>query len=169
MSAVKILQRKPGLFIASMVFSFFVWSGSISAQTAAAPPKSQFIGLFVHNLDSTIAWYKDKLGFTVLKQQEISAGLKFAVIEWNGFWIEMIQHPKAITRKSLDQIELNRPGTEGFFKLGFYVEDIKYWDKYFREKAVKFKYQLMRNDAFKMDLFILEDPEGNLIQFYHTD
>jgi catechol 2,3-dioxygenase-like lactoylglutathione lyase family enzyme len=140
----------------------------LAAQTAVATrPRMQFIGLFVNNLDSTIGWYKDKLGFAVLKQEASPDNkFRFAMLEWNGYWIEMIQNPGVASRKSVAESQPAVAGVEGFFKPGFYVDDIVYWEKYFKDRKVKFKYEMMTNEKFNMKLFIVEDPEGNLIQFY---
>jgi hypothetical protein len=154
----------------SGVTLFFIFSIAVPAITFSqntGHPKSQFIGLFVNNFDSTLSWYTNKIGFKVIKKEEVpSAGIKFAMLEWNGFSIEMIQNPKVVKKTSLDSVIKNNAGAEGFFKLGFYVDDINYWENHFKSKEVKFRYPMMSNSNFNWKYFIIEDPEKNLIQFY---
>ncbi|GHN01791.1 hypothetical protein WSM22_32800 [Cytophagales bacterium WSM2-2] len=120
-------------------------------------------------MDSTREWYESKLGFKTIQYKRISPELSFAVIEWNGIWIEMIQNPRVTTRNKFTDAFPGAVGMEGFFKLGFYVNQLEDLEKELKAKGVKFKYPMMRNEDFKMKLFIIEDPEGNLIQFYNTD
>lgn len=130
--------------------------------------KPSFIGLFVSQLDSTKSWYENKLGFKVMQYKKISPQLSFAMLEWNGIWIEMIQNPKVTQRKKFAETFPGAAGVDGFFKLGFQVDNIEALEAKLITKGVKFKYPMMTNDEFKMKLFIIEDPEGNLIQFYNT-
>ena len=87
-----------GVAVAISVASKAQSSASTYSQSAIRP---SFIGLFVSQLDSTKLWYENKLGFKVMQYKKISPQLSFAMLEWNGIWIEMIQNPKVTQRKRL--------------------------------------------------------------------
>lgn len=154
-----------GVAVATSVASQAQVSGGANSQASIRP---SFIGLFVSQLDSTKSWYENKLGFKVMQYKKISPQLSFAMLEWNGIWIEMIQNPKVAQRKRIAETFSGAAGVDGFFKLGFHVDNLGALEENLKIKGVKFKYPMMNNEEFKMKLFIIEDPEGNLIQFYNT-
>src|SRR5687768_14677154 len=143
-------------------------SFQLFAQTKRPPP--HFIGLFVANLDSALVWYRDKLEFKIIdKVQDDSTKAKFALISWNGLLMEMIEHPQVVLNK---QIKENLPetiGNQGFFKLGFYIQDLESLQDKLKSKGVKITYPILKAEGFsqKLKLFIIEDYEGNMIQFYN--
>lgn len=88
------------------------------------------------------------------------------MLSWNSFWLEMIQNPRVVKRNELEKTFPERVGNDGFFKMGFYVENLENLETVLKSRQVTFKYPMMVNDRFKMKLFIIQDPEGNMIQFF---
>lgn len=128
---------------------------------------AHFIGLFVEKFDSTLVWYEQVLGAKILKKNIVpQANLKFAMLDLNGFLIEMIQNPKVVSRQEINTKFSGNVGFEGFFKLGFKVKDIETQYQLMKSRGASFEYHLMDNHDFKWKLFIIQDPEGNWIQFF---
>lgn len=129
-----------------------------------------FTGLFVKNLDSSLNWYSEKLDFKVIDTvSNPKSGYKFALLSWNQILIEMIEHPKIITAKQIKENYPESTGTQGFFKLGFYVKELDSLQEKLKSKNVKILFPVLKAEGFtrKLKLFIIEDCEGNLIQFYN--
>jgi hypothetical protein len=156
------------IFLLALV-SFIIARASAQSITTTSTVRPSFIGLFVHNIDSMMHWYEHKLEFNVLQFKKPKPDLGFAMLEWNGLWIEMIQNPKTLSRDSIHEQFPEAKDAEGFFKLGFYTSDLETLEKKFRQQGIKFVYPMMTNDTFKMRLFIIKDPEGNWLQFYNTE
>lgn len=137
----------------------------IPADTLPAS-RIHYIGLFVKDVTTLKAWYEEKLGFKVLEFNISDNGFGFAMLEGHGMWIEMIQNPGVVGRAQLSAKFPSALGTHGFFKLGFQVENVEALFQELKAKGLKFKYELMNNPRFKMRLFIVEDLEGNWLQFF---
>jgi catechol 2,3-dioxygenase-like lactoylglutathione lyase family enzyme len=149
------------IFFVCLVFSIRIYG-------QAMPGRPAFIGLYVKNVETTAKWYEEKLGFRVLQQRKISDQLGFAMLEGYGLWIEVIQNPKTISRNQITSALGNANQIEGFFKIGIFTNELDSLEQLFKSRGVKFRYEKMKNDNFAMTLFIIEDPEGNWIQFYNT-
>jgi catechol 2,3-dioxygenase-like lactoylglutathione lyase family enzyme len=138
------------------------------AHTNTLPASPQFVAVFVHQFDSTLKWYTDKLGFEIVSQGGNKAqGAAFAVLKWGAVHLEMIAHPKVVRRADVQTLQPGNIGVQGFFKPGIYVEELERLQKELKEKGVTIKYPIQKNDNLKMNLFIIEDAEGNLLQFFN--
>lgn len=149
------------------ISGLLLWSLSTILYAQPAQDRPGFTGLYVDNVESTVKWYEEKLGFKVLQQRKVSEQLSFAMLEGYGLWIEVIQHPKTITRQQLNSLG-DASQVEGFFKIGIFTNQLDVLEQLFKGRGLKFKYEKMKNANFDMTLFIIEDPEGNWIQFYNT-
>jgi catechol-2,3-dioxygenase len=156
----KPLVKKVSLILALAFVYAAAWSQSTS--------RPGFIGLFVNNVDSMKTWYAEKLGFKILDDKKVSNDIGFAMLEGHGIWIEMVYNSKTVSKASFKKSFPESTHLEGLFKLGIYTTELEKVEKELKEKGVKFRYPMLTNDTFAMKLFIVEDPEGNLIQFYNT-
>ena len=150
-----------------ILFFFLSLSTTVLAQSVDNPIRPGFIALYVHNIDSMVSWYETKLGFKTLKLQKANNTLAFAMLEWQGIWIEMIQNPKVTSKVNIRET-FHANDVEGCFKLGFHCKNLEALYIRLQQKQVKITYPLLYNKHFEMNLFIAEDPEGNWIQFYNT-
>lgn len=155
------------IILASLIFAAI----KTHAQSSSLPAlQQQFIGLFVNNFDSSLQWYQQKLGFTVaFREDNPQAGAKFAILQRDNYRIEMIEHAKVIRKQKINEQNPGSIGIQGFFKPGFAVADPKSLQKEFEAKGAKIRYPYFTNDKMKFSGFIIEDAEGNLIQFYKFD
>lgn len=130
------------------------------------PTRLNYTALYVRDVAALKTWYEEKLGFKTLEFNTSENGFGFAMLEGYNTWIEMIQNPSVVGRAQFSAKFATAIGTHGFFKLGLQVEDIEGKFQELKAKGLKFKYELMNNARFKMRLFIVEDVEGNGLQFY---
>lgn len=132
--------------------------------------EKHFIALLVKDLDASLAWYRDKFGFTMIDTVHVTrANIKAAILSWNGLLLEMLQNPKTVLNSRIKELQPDNVGNQGFLKLGFYVQDLEGLQAQLKSKGVKIKYPVLTADGFsrKLKLFIVEDNEGNMVQFYN--
>lgn len=142
------------------------WAIKVIPRDTLPASRINYIGLFAKDVTTLKTWYEEKLGFKVLEFNVSDNGFGFAMLEGYGMWIEMIQNPGVVGRSQFSAKFPSAMGTHGFFKLGFQVENVEALFQELKAKGLKFKYELMTNARFKMRLFIVEDLEGNWLQFF---
>jgi len=128
------------------------------------------IALSVSSADSTARWYEDMFGLKLLKEIKPADGSAHIRIEGSEFLlVEIIQmkESKAISECQLqkDQSHLLR----GFFKDGLFVRDVQKAVDYFKAKGVAIKHGIFRDKETATMSFLLEDPNGNLLQFIQSE
>ncbi len=145
-----------------IAFTFLV-TLVVFTQTAGQPFPMNFVGLSVKDISAEQAWYCNNLGFKVkLSVNEVAPGIKFGMIEADGMMIELIEDKKAPVVARVE----GAPLSHGIFKFGFRVDDLNATLKGLESKGIKAKYGPFVDQATKVRNAIIEDPEGNLIQFF---
>jgi hypothetical protein len=129
-----------------------------------------FMALNVSNADSAGRWYEEMFGLKLLKEIKPVDGSVHVRIEGNEFLlVEIIQTKdyKTILDCQLqkDQSHLLR----GFFKAGLFVRDAQKAADYFKARSVAIKHGIFSDKETATLSFILEDPNGNLLQFIQRD
>jgi hypothetical protein len=83
----------------------------VNAQTRSAAPDNGLATLRVYNvaisvpdIDQTVQWYEDKLGFKLQNRRKVSTGIEIALIEKNDFYIDIIRIATARILKALQKI-----------------------------------------------------------------
>lgn len=128
-----------------------------------------FIALNVSNADSTAAWYEDMFGVKLLKEIKIPDGYGHIRIEGNEHL--MVEILRAKDSWSLAQCNLDKENAHllrGYFKTGFFVEDIRKAREYFKVKSGKVVHDIFRDEETATLSFIIEDPNGNMLQFIQS-
>lgn len=152
------------------IYAFLLAMAVLSASGQSKYEEKHFTGLFVSNLDAALAWYRDKLDFEVIDTvNNTGSGYRFALLAWNGTLIEMIEHPNIITGEQIKECYPENTGIRGFFKPGFYVKDLEEYQDNLKSRNVTILYPVLKAEGFarKLRLFIIEDLEGNMIQFFN--
>ena len=54
-------------------------------------PKPLHLGISVSNLEESVKWYSETLGFTLVKRADLSAHLRIVIVEYQGFGVELIE------------------------------------------------------------------------------
>jgi methylmalonyl-CoA/ethylmalonyl-CoA epimerase len=131
--------------------------------------KPYWVALSVPSVEAATAWYREQLGFALLERKDFpSYEVKIAILELNGFRLELIEHRRALSpaevQRRIPEIQ-DWSHVHGFVKLAFLVEKVAPVAERLRRQGVKFQTQVMPADGLWGDSFIVRDLNGNWIQF----
>ncbi len=154
---------------------------SISGQTTSpsshdktVPPLTPcLISISVANLDETIKWYHDNLGFAIKKKSELPRySLRIAFVEANGFTLELIEFKNSVSYEAIQKQFPNvddRAKIQGPGKLAFSVADLEALATRLKSKKVHFFRDITHDEDSAQRWFIVSDNNGNWIQFFEKD
>jgi len=133
--------------------------------------KPSLVAISVANIDETIKWYQDNLGFVVKEKKDFPQfSLRIAFLELNGFEMELIEEKKSV---SLPMIQKCLPEAEdgtkiqGFVKLAFTAEDVEALATRLKSKGVRFQMDITKSNRKEgVKFFIVRDNNGNWVQFF---
>ena len=101
----------------------------ISAQTDKGPElTASFFAIIVEDMDTSLLWYKEKLGFRILNESNLpERSLRQANLKKDHVHLELIELASAL--KPAEAIKDFSPKSKitGFFKVGFMVPDFESW------------------------------------------
>jgi catechol 2,3-dioxygenase-like lactoylglutathione lyase family enzyme len=124
-----------------------------------------FTAVIVKNVDSSAEWYQSVFQLKLNKKiEDPQNGFRVRILESPHFVVELIENKSWLDP---DKILKNQPeGTqiEGFFKIGFKVSDLDACIAHL--KNLKISVDRIYTDPDKKRNFIINDPDGNLIQFF---
>ena len=129
-----------------------------------------FIAINASSADSIAQWYDEMFGLNLLKEIKVADGSAHIRIEGNEFlMVEIIEvkDSKVLADCKLqpDQSHMLR----GFFKAGVFVSDVQKTLDYFKTKGVAIKHSIFSDKETATKSFVLEDPNGNLLQFIQSE
>ncbi len=169
-----------GLFL--LLFLPFFHSQLVKAQTSEDAANSQRlevisnngleslhifnVAISVPNVDETINWYKDKLGFKLQNRRKVSTGIEIALIEKNGFYIDII---RIANSKNVEDSPKNPPNhllVQGLRNLVFWVDDLKATDAQLKSKGVKLIWESRYIPEIETSVTNFRDNNGNLIAIW---
>jgi predicted enzyme related to lactoylglutathione lyase len=126
---------------------------------------TQFFALSVSNTDSASAWYESMFGLKLLKEiKPADMPMHIRIIGNENLLVEigMMQGSKSLADCGLNPDDAHK--MNGFFKVGFFVADIKQAENYFKGKKVVIRHGPFDDADTATTAFIIEDPFGNMIQ-----
>lgn len=129
------------------------------------------VALNVPDLEATIAWYCETLGFAVLDRREFpDYGMRIALLKLGGFRLEIVEKQQSISQKTIqDKVpEIKDWDTvHGIKKLGFRVDDLDALVTRLKARQVEFLTGIMGDaaDPILGKSVIVLDNSGNWIQF----
>lgn len=152
--------------------AIIVWSNHIQAKYSSkfAPTLT---ALMVKDLDKSITWYQQKLGFEIdqPKQAFPSYQMRIVVLKHNGFRLELIEKKGAVAIKELKLAKNHY--LSGFLKLGFMVDNLEgLYQKLKKQKGVDFITGVGTLPKVNFDLkwpkqfLLIRDIDGNMLQFF---
>jgi catechol 2,3-dioxygenase-like lactoylglutathione lyase family enzyme len=155
--------RKRGVF----VIVFLLLAAGLRAQTTGPGIIGKtFFAVNVSNADSTARWYEEAFGLRLLKEIKAADGSAHVRIEGNDFlMVEILQVKDS---KSLDECNLQHQQAHllrGYFKAGVFVSDVRKAEEYFKTKGLVIRHPVFKDKETATSSFILEDPNGNMLQF----
>lgn len=122
--------------------------------------KGAFLALSVSDLESSVTWYRDKLGLEVVDRPS-TGDVKVAILEGGELIVELIQHHEAKTRGGADAYLQH-----GIFKSGVVVDDFDGLVSMLREKKADIAYGPFPARGKQRANLIVRDNAGNMIQFF---
>lgn len=131
-------------------------------------PSAFACALMVPNAVESARWYEENLGFSKVRTSDEPNGVsRVVLLEQKGAILEIMQvHDSFAFDPAVSKGPRNR--LRGIQKFGFLVEkDV--FDRIHRnleEKKASFVGGLFTDDGMKMRTFIVEDHDGNMVQFY---
>jgi catechol 2,3-dioxygenase-like lactoylglutathione lyase family enzyme len=153
-----------------IVLTVFLFLIIISLNTIIAQPSAVDAfssSIVVSDIDTSTAWYVNNLGLKVRNKLENKArGVTIVNLENQGILIELIE-----INNSLDKNEIIKEypqGTKltGFMKSGFRVAELDEWHQFLEKQKVKFRGRIVTDSHTGKRTFLVEDPDGNIIQFF---
>lgn len=147
---------------------FILMFNDLSAQVNKLPdPSPSFSAIIVSNIDSSITWYREKLGFSISNRVDMEdRGFRMANLKRGNALIELIESKTAIHPKEILEGKPKRTLIAGFFKFGFMVKKFDKWVVYLKASGVDLHGDVVRDKATGKQMLIIKDPDGNRIQLF---
>ena len=124
-----------------------------------------FFAITVKNADSTAGWYAATFRLKTLNTINDSAsGAIIRILGNDNMVVEILQlkDTRAVSAVGLNSVfQLH-----ALVKVGFFVRNLEEVQKYFDQIGIKIKYGPFNDEASKTKNLIINDCEGNLIQFF---
>ena len=126
------------------------------------------LGITVKNAEHASNWYQDNLGFTVYKKMSFPEydSLKIYFLKQGEFEIDLVEKKTSFSIKELrPDYNLNREPLEGFYKIVFRIDSLRQTYEKLKKNGVKEIIGLTHDEVFDVDFFMIEDTDGNILQF----
>lgn len=163
--------------VINILWLIFFYVATINAQEQQSVqevrPDSTFqpylIAIVVPNVELSKEWYKEKLNFDVMKRLEFpkNDSLKIIFMKRGEVELELIQKKTSVSiRKFVPDFDgFDKTLLVGFAKIAFWVQDAKELASKLKGRNVKFLVNLYDDKSFGLRSFIIEDLDGNVLQF----
>lgn len=162
-----------------MVADLWVWShsgwaqwnsGGGAGQQGVAPlfstVRGSFIGVSVADLDASIRWYREKFGLEVIMGPSRHEKSTAVALSGGGLTVELVHNADAVPlSKAAPSITRNYL-VHGIFKTGIVVEDFDKVIATLRARGVRIAIGPFAATAQQPANAIIQDNEGNYIQFF---
>lgn len=125
------------------------------------------VAISVPNIDETVKWYEDKLGFKLQNRRKVSTGIEIALIEKNGFSIDLIRIANSKNVEGSPQEPPNHLLVQGLRNLVFWVDDLKTTDAQLKSKGVQLIWESKYIPEIKTSVTNFRDNNGNLIAIWN--
>lgn len=138
------------------------------AQTKSLPnPEAYFSALIISDLDKSIDWYSNMLGFEVLNKRKFdSAGFKQANMQRGDILIELIELKSSVSPEKIIPNYTAKTRVQGFFKFGLLVSNFDDWIRELTKLKVNFHGRVVKSEETQKRMVIIKDPDGNRIQLF---
>lgn len=124
--------------------------------------------LNVKDASQTADWYVENLGFAITKFMDFpqSDSLRIIFLRLDAFELEVIQKRGSFDiRKYVPDYDPEKAPVHGVAKLAFMARGVKQMADGLGQRGVKILYGPFEDEPFGILTVIIEDLEGNLLQF----
>jgi catechol 2,3-dioxygenase-like lactoylglutathione lyase family enzyme len=141
------------------------------AQIPAAPvitTRGTFFALSVANMDSSVKWYREKLGLSVAIQVPRSDPTKSAMtlLQGGGLTVELVQHDESVPLRNFLPEPKGALFVHGIFKVGVVVDDFDATLAAIRARGIDVAIGPFPRSADQPANAIIRDNAGNYIQLF---
>ncbi len=158
------------IYFLSLCAGFAQTPSKAAAQDPMASLKPYLVGLMVADVDASVEWYRENLGFSLYDSLDVKQkGLKIRFMERNGFKIELVGAKDSIeAAKHIPNLK-DRTKVQGFVKFSFTVEDIHGAVEQLKKNNVKFMMDITKSSRTQNTFALFYDNSGNLLQMIETN
>src|SRR5262249_51460029 len=125
-----------------------------------------FFALSVADINASAKWYAEKLGLTLTTPPTRSDQVAFAVLEGGGLIVELIQHDNGVALTQVAPHVTDRTLLHGLVKAGALIANFDQTVAALRARGVTIAFGPYPASATQRANVIIQDNEGNLIQFF---
>jgi catechol 2,3-dioxygenase-like lactoylglutathione lyase family enzyme len=145
--------------------SFFVVACTTQPEIPDLTPN--FSAVIVNDMDISILWYQEKLGFEVVdKVDNEERGFRQANLSRDMNRLELIQLDTAIKASELLDQHGPRARLTGFLKIGYSVSDFDTWTAHLNENQADINGRIVSDPDSGKRMAVYLDPDGNRIQIF---
>jgi methylmalonyl-CoA/ethylmalonyl-CoA epimerase len=138
---------------------------SLAEQVFGSVAKPLHLGVSVTNLETSIEWYSKNLGFTLTKQVDLAENLRIAILEYEGFGVELIELKDSRKNALAGKEILTQHSTQGIVHFAFEVANVDATATVLRESGVAFACEPTSLPELSVRYFHIYDCDGNLLEF----
>lgn len=125
-----------------------------------------FFALSVADVQASSQWYQDKFGLKVVLEPPPSNNSTVIVLEGGGLIVELIQNGAAKPLSKVAPTVTDKFLIHSITKVGVIVDDFDKTLATMRERGIKIVIGPFPKSANQRENVIIQDNEGNLIQFF---
>jgi catechol 2,3-dioxygenase-like lactoylglutathione lyase family enzyme len=161
------MKTKRLLMAATLVFARITIGADEPRKAEPIPlANGAFFALSVKDIETSGAWYREKLGLKVTLNPPRSEFGEVMVLEGGGLIVELVQTDAARALSALSPPISDPFKLHGFFKAGVIVEDFDAALALLKERGVPIAVGPFAAKEGRRANFIIKDNAGNLIHFF---
>lgn len=126
-----------------------------------------FSAIIVSDIENSIDWYSKRFNFTVISRTNLEErGFKQANLKIDSFLLELIEIEGTFDAKKAIKENTEYKFVQGFFKIGFQVNDLNFWIEHLKNEKTDFFGDVVSDPNSGKKMLIIKDPDGNYIQLF---
>ncbi|MBD2104970.1 VOC family protein [Leptolyngbya sp. FACHB-261] len=127
------------------------------------------VAISVSDIDASVKWYEDNLGFQLQNRRRVSTGIEIALIENNGFFIDLIHIAGSENLEGSPKEPPDHLKVQGLRNLVFWVDDLKSADAQLKSKGVELIWESRYIPEVGTSVTNFRDNNGNLIAIWERN
>lgn len=139
---------------------------SLSTNDGLATLRVYNVAISVPDIDRTIKWYEDKLGFKLQNRRKVSTGIEIALIEKNGFYLDIIRIANSKNVEGTPKAPPDHLSIQGLRNIVFWVDNLKATDAQLKARGVQLIWESKFIPEVKTSVTNFRDNNGNLIAIW---